>query len=425
MSKSHPGLPIPDDWNGVNWRRFSICWPDSPQWRQILGGFITTTALGRAWDEATGTIVDVQAIGRDIVNFNFPWRYVLVATCDEGLTLSNAIRYLADRLADKPCCGSGTPGTPGGPGTGGTGTTPQEPAPPVDTEGPPPEGYDTWVEYADDVCAKATWLVNTIYDDITRMSLLQLVGASLVTMLPILAALLLDPIPGDELLALAALLIAIAAYGSSTLNQVKTSFNDAITDLICALYSANGAVAGKAAVLDVFRTQIEGDTTDPVQIEYGVQLVGIMFSSDGLNKVYEKQEGIEYPAGDCSGCNECEGWNFIRLIDGEIVGQTLGETQAEYVIESRDVGGFQGITLAVKYQCGFQFNVVSVALDYGALNIVDYINDQDQIIAAPPNSDYNYIPVTVDPCVNQIRWFNDGSINLDSRITIVIEKCAP
>lgn len=307
MSKAHPGLPIPDDWSGTEWCRFSICWPKSPQWRQILAGFITTPSLGRAWDGATGTITDAQQIGREIVENNLPWRYTIMATCDDGTLLADAMRYLADRLYSKPCCPSGgtgvTPGNYGGPGTVGTGGTDEPATPDIDPQDPtPPDGYETWDAYFTDLCDKATWLVNTMDDDLGRLTTAQLVGVTALTLAPILVTLFLTPIPGARIFAIASLLIAIASYGLSTLTTLKSTFAGAKDDLICALYTANGPASGRAAFLGVIRDALEAATVDPVQVEYGVTLTDFILSDDGLNIVYTLQPGRTFAAGDCSGC---------------------------------------------------------------------------------------------------------------------------
>lgn len=323
MSKAHPGLPIPDDWNGTDWCRFSICWPKSTQWRQILAGFITTPSLGRAWDEATGTITDAQQIGREIVENNLPWRYTIMATCDDGTLLADAMRYLADRLYSKPCCPSGgtgvAPGQYGGSGSGGSDATGETPIADIDPQQPdPPTGYDTWEDYFTDVCAKATWVINTLADDIGRLSTLQLAGYTILALAPILVTLFLTPIPGARIFAIATLLIAIAGYGVSVLSTLSTTFNGAKDDLICALYTANGPASGRAAALGVIRDALEGATADPVAIEYGVNLTDLLMSDDALNVIYSLQPGRTFPAGDCSGCGETGPMYFEYWTTGDV-----------------------------------------------------------------------------------------------------------
>lgn len=248
------------------------------------------------------------------------------------------LQAIANAIASKNCgcvvnCYCGGSGS----GTGGAGQSSEPPAGEYDQEGEPPGGYESWQEYHTDVCAKATWLLSTIQTDLQNYSLVQWGGATLVATVPIILALTLDPIPGDEIFLLVGILIAIAAYGSTTLTTVKGSFIDGYGDMLCALYNANGSEAGKEAALAAFRSQIEGDTSDPIVVEYGVQVVGIMLSWDGLNRVYTKQEGVSYPPGDCSECGEGEPY-FIRVDVGTEIGR--GED---------DIGAYIDVQMVAAY----------------------------------------------------------------------------
>jgi len=66
-------IPIPDDWDGQEWACIKIRWPNSVKWLGLLSGFLTTPKKGRLWDENTGSIADVQAIGWEILSRNFPF----------------------------------------------------------------------------------------------------------------------------------------------------------------------------------------------------------------------------------------------------------------------------------------------------------------------------------------------------------------
>lgn len=359
MVRGHsPGLPIPDDWDGQSWCRYAICWPDSLQWRAILAGFITTPMLGRTWDRDTGTITDAQAIGQSIFERNLDWRYALVASCDDGTILADAIRYLADKLSSQACCNS--PGTYGGTGTGGTGTTAESPIPDYDPEGNPPEGYETWDAYYTDVCKKAWWLVNTVNDDLGRMGTLQLIGATVLAVLPGLGVLLLDPIPGDELFLLAALLIAIANYGASLLDDMRDSWYGARGDIACAIYSSLGPEAAKAAAIEAFMTAYEAETTDPLALAYAEQLAGYLLSWDGLNRVYEYQSGMVYPAGetDCTECDELPCQMQLVVTYGDVQITQSGAETYEFTITSELNAGFQEVSFELPADCGLMYRDV-------------------------------------------------------------------
>lgn len=88
-------MPIPQDWNGTSWSRFSICWPDSPLWIGMLLGFITTPKRGRFWDERSGVITEAQVIGEQIFKFNYPLDGVIVSCADADLLIKSNLLLVA------------------------------------------------------------------------------------------------------------------------------------------------------------------------------------------------------------------------------------------------------------------------------------------------------------------------------------------
>lgn len=59
-------LPIPNDWDSASWECYQIVWPQSVKWTAVLLGLLSQPMRGRTWDERTGIIRDVQAVGWDI-----------------------------------------------------------------------------------------------------------------------------------------------------------------------------------------------------------------------------------------------------------------------------------------------------------------------------------------------------------------------
>jgi len=59
-------IPIPQDWNGQDWRCVELQWPDSDEWTWLLSGLFSLYFRGRLWDEGSGSILDAVAVGRDI-----------------------------------------------------------------------------------------------------------------------------------------------------------------------------------------------------------------------------------------------------------------------------------------------------------------------------------------------------------------------
>lgn len=71
--KPDTGYLIPDDWTG-KWTCIQVDWPDSPQWLAILAGVLSEMGRGRKWGRESGTITDVQKIGREIFDKSWPFR---------------------------------------------------------------------------------------------------------------------------------------------------------------------------------------------------------------------------------------------------------------------------------------------------------------------------------------------------------------
>lgn len=95
-------LPIPDDWNGQDWTCIKVQWPNSPIWTAILLGLLEIPMRGYSWDERTGTITDVQAIGREILARAFPF-----VPCDDNSDDCTGNPSLPDVVAYGAMCDIG------------------------------------------------------------------------------------------------------------------------------------------------------------------------------------------------------------------------------------------------------------------------------------------------------------------------------
>jgi len=66
-------FPIPEDWNGQDWRCLQVEWPDSPQYRAVLLGLLSYLTRGAAWAEVPGAIPAAQEVGWEIYHKNYPF----------------------------------------------------------------------------------------------------------------------------------------------------------------------------------------------------------------------------------------------------------------------------------------------------------------------------------------------------------------
>lgn len=68
-------IPSPDDISAASNGEltcFRILWPNTREWRAILGGLLWLMARGRTWNETTGSVRDVQTAGYRLFGLNYP-----------------------------------------------------------------------------------------------------------------------------------------------------------------------------------------------------------------------------------------------------------------------------------------------------------------------------------------------------------------
>lgn len=320
-------MPIPDDWDGQSFCRFAVCWPDSPLWKIILRGLVTTPARGFFWDERTGYVKGVLAGFRQTVDENIELPEVIMACGDTGLQeIAAALNKIGLAMQQQVtvnanCCGDGR-------GSGGQGQTPppynpiEEGDPGVD---PPPEGFDDWAQFDANKCAVATDILVTLRGDIGRMSSVNFALGVLTTLIPIVAPLLLTPIPGDEIAAAITILLIFAAFGAVILSQVQDVLSEYQQDLICALYNGSSSADAEAKFEQKFNDSWDAS---PYSTEIwslsAKEMIAHMIGSASTNKLFELQSDRILPPGDCSNCVECTGlsWDFA---DFSAQGWELGE----------------------------------------------------------------------------------------------------
>lgn len=298
-------MPFPDDWDGQSTCRWAVCWPDSPKWLAILSGLLEMPAQGRFWDFKTGNFLELRQAFLPIYLENFTLQEVIMACGDTGLQeIAAALRSIsvslsAQATASAACCAGST-------GAGGSGAT----APPFDDieiidpgEGDPPLGFESWEQYFANKCAVATYITDVIIGDVGRMRVINLVGLTLVNLLPVLVGLLLDPIPGDELAVLGAYLLTALAAGAGALSAFEAVITAAREDLICALYNAASPEAAEAAFETAFNDAWDGSSHASDPWGFAVKgALGAMMGSNQTNRLFTLETTLELPEGDCSGC---------------------------------------------------------------------------------------------------------------------------
>lgn len=301
-------MPIPDDWDGISFCRYAVCWPDSTLWKGILRGLITEPARGFFWDEYTGSINDTLASFRQTLNHNLDLKEVIMACDDNGLLeIAAALRSIAVSMQQQltvqaNCCSSG------GAGSGGAGTT----APPLNPndEGnpatdPPPDGFESWGQFFANKCAVATDIVTTLAADVNRMSNINIAITVVSGLLPVLIPILLTPVPFDDIVAIAGLIAILAGLGVSEMGNIHEILTDNLSDFTCALYNATSAGQAEADFEALFN-QLWDDGGYPAVYGFAAKgVVAYMVGPSVVNRLFTLETGRTLPEGDCSGCVEC------------------------------------------------------------------------------------------------------------------------
>lgn len=305
-------MVFPDDWDGESFCRWAICWPDSIKWRAILSGLIEQPSQGRFWDFKTGNFLETRALFFPAYGYNFELKEVIVACGDSGLQdIANALLALAQsqqNIANATVITSG--GCCDNRGSGGSGTT-GVPYSPVETGSPgigtPPEGWDTWEEYLADKCAVATYIVNMMARDLGDLALRELFSLKLEVLASIIAVTIATPIPFDDIIAIAAFILAIGEI--IVITSAVDIINNNKPELICELYSGENATDSRDRFLTLFGTLAEDYAGNPVTAFAISTLVSYWLGADSVNRLYNRDTTFNYPPGDCSTCGAMIVWD--------------------------------------------------------------------------------------------------------------------
>lgn len=326
-------LPIPDDWDGVSTCTWAVCWPDSVKWKAILYGLIESINQGRLWDFETGNFLYLRSLIEPIIEHNFNLRRSIVS-CSETefndlITVLNSISI--NVKGGGSCCGAGSRGAG------------EKPAPPSTYDettagGEPPPGFADIEEYDSHKCYAAWAIVNELGRDLQGLSALSYGGATIPNLYLAILAVVLTPIPYDDIIGLAALLIyTTVAY--SFLSLTSAILYDNRFDLVCALYQATGELAAETALKGGISDLLDTETTwTASQKQFVLDAIDYFVGTDSINRLFEPVYVVT-GEDDCQNCEEgpCD----LAVTPGVIVSDNPGVL----VVDPTLSGGLNKITV--------------------------------------------------------------------------------
>lgn len=291
-----PVMPIPTDWDGVEWGCCIVEWPASPMWQAILLGLVTYPSIGRFWDRRTGTITDAQSVGREIFLRNLClWETDTMGCLDELVAELGAIRNVISLGMFNNSCGCN--------GSSGSGITPTNPAPFQDNGANYPDYYDSRAEYLATKCDLAEYVRQQMVASLRQLRTVQSAGISVATLAALLTPLLLLPIAYVVVLEIATALLALTALGIgvfvTAIDELIEYWQDTFD--ICLLYEATSSESALQNVYNDIDSQ--SFSVDVITKELGKYLL----QPDATNLLFgdlpSTMNAEALPVGDCLNCS--------------------------------------------------------------------------------------------------------------------------
>jgi len=223
-----------------------------------------------------------------------------MGSCYEGmLAIAEALKYAANASLSAGNCCDVSPGSAGA----GRHSPPFDPTDITNPgQGDPPDGFDSWEQYYTNKCSVATDIVNTIYADLVRMKTINLIGMTIVSLTPILVGLLLDPIPGDEIVVIGGILLAVVAFGEGLLDSAADVIDNHKDEFICSLYEAPNAETATNDFVWLFSDSWTNDGNSDELVWSMGSLIRSMVGPTVTNRLFVLETTRTLPEGNCEGC---------------------------------------------------------------------------------------------------------------------------
>lgn len=305
--------------------------------------------LGETWDkiESLGALAQKELLTD--MSCELEAGFALLAEAIENASPNSGLEALAAAIAAQQtggcnvsvnCC-SGLGGRSGSGGAGGTPPPYSDVTPGNPATDPPPDGFEDWSEYNSHKCRMATYLVNTLIDDIGRASTINFNLQTVATLGVILIPLIVDPIPGDELIVLCGILIAIHEQAEQLLDDMASAMEERKDELICEFYKAsNSATAETAFEAKWSEIWYDSPYVNTFYDWAAINSINTMVTSEMTNMLFESQTSLNLPSGDCTDCvcetlftfDEDEQGFFIQSDNntGSVLSWEDGRLRADY-----------------------------------------------------------------------------------------------
>jgi len=239
-------------------------------------------------------------------------------------------------LAAKPCCSSG------GGGAGGAGST-QAPPNTFDDTGDAgiashPGVYPSYTAFKTNKCNMSSEIVIDIANNFGAISNIFPSGQTIATLATLLVGALVTPVPFDDILALAALILFQpfqATFLYETFTQIFNGSEGGLEvfyyfdQLMCTLYSSENATDAYQSFRDYFVDHVVGDRPwIDAEKSYVVSFFDTIWRIDGANQLFDGTPSHQTSAN----CAECEGDAWWVCSFGTVTPVSYGQVIIKAVV---------------------------------------------------------------------------------------------
>ncbi len=233
-----------------------------------------------------------------------------MTTCEDiGAGLQGIIDQL-EAIANKPCCPTGT--TTGSRGAGSTAATPN-PYDQAATPTTPPPGFDDMTEFNSHKCNAAQDIVNALMQDLQGLAGITYIGSTIPLLVEAAIAVLLTPIPYDDIIFLVSLLLFTVIEYTFLVLLSDEIFNNN-DNLVCVLYNSPDSINAQASFRTELYALIDAQSWIDAEKDFVTSAIDHMTPTDAMNKMFVDLPTVAQNA-DCTGCGDCAGplttaWNY-------------------------------------------------------------------------------------------------------------------
>ena len=243
-------------------------------------------------------------------------------------------------IADRECCPTGGAGSGVfNSGSRGSGISAQ-PASTYEESGEiPPSGFSTWEEYRQHKCNAANDIVLALKVDLLSFSNLIPGEGTFTAILSGLVAVMLTPIPYDDLAYIVGLL-TVGAIEYSFLAELSAEIEDNANSLVCILYGASDATVAQ----EDFRTEVNSiiDGMDIIELgkDWLKDIIVGMTPFDVFNRLFSNVSTTTQDS-DCSACGaDCSAFIVDDINGSQTAGTLISgslDSPGEVVVESSTI----------------------------------------------------------------------------------------